>query len=153
MLDVKATGLALALLLTACGGGDTALCSGDVLAEVNAARATLRQCGATSYAAVQPLTTDAVLTQAAQRHAADLAKTGFTSHTGSDGSTVTDRAKAYGRPVGENVLTGDADIAHAMHDLLASPGHCQNIMNPNAVKFGAACVETDRAVWVQVFGV
>ena len=150
---MRVSTLLVALLLTACGGGDTALCSGDVLAEVNAARATPRQCGATSYAAVQPLTLNAVLTQAAQRHAADLAKTGATSHTGSDGSTVTDRAKAYRRPVGENVLTGDADLSRTMVDFLKSDGHCQNIMNPNAVKFGSACTQTDRAVWVQVFGV
>ena len=147
--------ITLSMMLTACGGGDASLCAGaeSVLSEVNTARATHRQCGAKIYAAAQPLKLDDVLTQAAQRHAADLANTGTTSHTGSDGSTVTDRARAYGRPVGENLLTGDANLSHAMSRLLGSPGHCQNIMNPDAIKFGAACVETYRAVWVQVFGV
>jgi len=147
--------IALALLLTACGGGDPAQCADaeTVLREVNDARSQPRQCGSTSYSETPPLALSAVLTQAAQRHAGDLAKTGETSHTGSDGSTVTDRARDYGRPVGENILTGDANLSHAMQSLLASPGHCENIMNPFAKEFGSACVQTDRSIWVQVFGI
>jgi uncharacterized protein YkwD len=147
--------IAIALLLTACGGGDPAQCSDadSVLREVNAARSEPRQCGATGYAATRPLVMSSVLTAAAQRHAQDIARSGKASHIGSDGSTVADRAKDYGRPVGENVVVGDADLPRAMRELLASPHHCENVMNPHARAFGSACVESDRTAWVQVFGV
>lgn len=144
------------LALTACGGGSDGIqCASAeaVLAEVNAARSEPRQCGGVNYSPVPPLSMSAVLTQAAERHAQDLAATGRASHVGSDGSTVTERAKAYGRPVGENVAAGQVDLEQVMSELLNSSGHCQNIMNPYAKQFGAACVESNRAVWVQVFGV
>lgn len=142
------------LLLTACGGGEHVQCASadQALNAVNAARAEARQCGGVSYAATHPLTLSEVLTQAAERHADDLARTGKASHIGSDGSTVSDRARSYGRPVGENVAVGQHDLYQVMRELLASPGHCQNIMNPYAIQFGAACQETGT-VWVQVFGV
>lgn len=143
------------LALAGCGGGDSAQCSGAeaMLAEVNVARTQPRQCGGVSYAAVPPLSMSAVLTQAAERHAGDLSRTGRASHVGSDGSTVTQRAAAYGRPVGENVAAGQVDLAQVMREWLASDGHCQNVMNPYAKQFGAACSVAGRSVWVHVFGV
>lgn len=151
--DLKA--LVIALLLTACGGGEPSRCSDadSLFSEVNKARSESRQCGGTSYAAIHPLVMSPVLTAAAERHAQDLAQSGKATHIGSDGSTVADRTKDYGRPVGENLVVGDVDLARAMRELLASEHHCENIMNPHARKFGAACVDADRTVWVQVYGI
>lgn len=149
----------LVALLTACGGGggDAPSCAADQLAAVNAARAAGAQCGAVAYGPVPPLVYDERLAAAASAHAEDMAAGGFGSHTGSDGSSVGERATRYGwtAPVGENVAAGlhTYDSAHAA--LMASAGHCINIMHPRATHFGSACATGKQpygTYWAQAFG-
>lgn len=158
---MKAGVVLTALLLSSCGGGGDEIACADLQQmhqAVNAARSESRYCGDKLYATAPPLRLSFSLTEAAERHAKDMASLGFVAHQGSDGSRVNDRAAAvgYSRPAGENVAGGTDDLDETMAEFLASPGHCANIMNPNAVEFGAACrpgAAPYRVYWAQVFGV
>lgn len=159
-MRLYSSSIAVIILAAACtGGGDEIACADmqQMHQAVNAARSESRYCGDKLYATAPPLRLSFSLTEAATRHAKDMAALGFVAHQGSDGSRVGDRAKAvgYSRWAGENVAGGTATLDDTMAEFLASPGHCQNIMNPNAVEFGAACVvgsEPYRIYWTQVFG-
>ena len=76
--------------------------------------------------------------KAAQDHADDLGFTGLTSHTGSDGSTMSQRIGKYGKwggQIGENINFGINEPEEAIIDLLIddgnpSRGHRKNLFNP-----------------------
>jgi uncharacterized protein YkwD len=130
-----------------------------ILALVNEARAQPRRCGAESFAAVHPLRWSNTLQEAAAGHAADMARHSYFSHTGRDGSNVTDRASRAGyawRAVGENIAAGQMQADAAVQGWLNSPGHCANLMAPAYTEMGAAfAVNTNSSAgiyWVQVFG-
>ncbi len=110
-------------------------------------------------AGLPPLRLAAKLSQAAQRHAEDMVRNRFFSHTGSDGSTLVDRARAVGynySMVGENIAAGGATPAATMRQWMNSPGHRQNILNRRftEIGFGYVSAPSDRYrhYWVQVFG-
>jgi uncharacterized protein YkwD len=172
-----------AVLLAACGGGGSDASAPDtigragsadnatdqgcgiqgfadqMLAEVNRVRAQGQQCGGTWQPAVPALGWNTALANAAAAHSSDMVAHNFVSHTGSDGSSVDDRAKAQGYTsggVGENLGGGHKNIPHLMQGLLASPAHCQNLMRADYTSFGAACARSDSTFykrhWTQVFG-
>jgi hypothetical protein len=64
----------------------------------------------------------------------------YFSHTGSDGSSPFDRIKAQGYVysyAGENLFAGNGvynDAGQAVSAWMNSPGHKQNILNPNSLK-------------------
>jgi len=67
----------------------------------------------------------------------------FFSHTGSNGSTLAQRVNATGyawSSLGENIAAGQTTVNTVVDGWIASPGHCANIMNPNFVHIGLACV-------------
>ncbi|ROV60399.1 CAP domain-containing protein [Vibrio ponticus] len=176
----------LALLLSACGGGEggssqsnqtgsqpsggggsqpsepndpQATFAEQMLAAVNNARATSRQCGSTYMPPVSALTWDYDLESAAFRHSSDMANGDFMSHTGSDGSSVADRVDATGYAwsrVGENIAVGQTSINAVVNAWLNSEGHCMNIMNADFEQMGASLVENHSGAygyyWTQVFG-
>ena len=152
--------LAAALAVSACGGGDNEASCPDLQAmhrAVNEARSQSRVCGDRLYGSAPPLRLSFVLSQAASRHTSDMASAGFVSHVGSDGSRVSTRAMAVGfrGSVGENVAGGTFPLEETMARFMESPAHCQNIMNPDATEFGAACsvgAPPYRVYWAQVFG-
>ncbi|MGB9755202.1 CAP domain-containing protein, partial [Roseiflexus castenholzii] len=78
------------------------------------------------------------LTQAARRHAYDLAAQGFGTHRGSDGSTPDDRARDAGHPwwTGEVALVGARDAADAVKIYRTSSPHWNALMNPDATVIG-----------------
>lgn len=79
------------------------------------------------------------LQAAAQFHADDLARRGGLSHTGSDGSSVTDRVRAAGYQacfVAENIARGQPDVTSVIAAWVNSPGHYRNLVNPAAQHFG-----------------
>ncbi|HAS6436329.1 TPA: CAP domain-containing protein [Vibrio parahaemolyticus] len=166
----------LALLLSACGGdgessapvengsqntGSTSLqgtFAEQMLAAVNSARSTKQQCGATTMPPVGALTWSYDLESAAYRHSSDMANSDFMSHTGSDGSTLSDRVNATGyawSAIGENVAVGQSSINAVVNAWLSSEGHCLNIMSADFDKMGASLVENHSAsygyYWTQVF--
>lgn len=130
-----------------------------MLALVNQARASARQCGSSFYPAAAPLAWNCDLRQAATRHSEDMAGNDFFDHTGSDGSTirerVTDTGYAWSR-IAENIAAGYRSEAAVVAAWLDSAGHCANIMGPAYVDMGSSLVETNQAsyptYWTQVFG-
>lgn len=148
------------LALVACGGGGNDLSCPDLQAmhrAVNELRTTPRMCGDRLYGAAPALRLSFSLSQAAARHAGDMASAGFVAHTGSDGSSVAARAGAVGYrgSVGENVAGGTLSLEETTVRFAESPGHCANLMNPDAGEVGVACsvgVAPYRMYWVQVFG-
>ncbi|GIW02595.1 MAG: hypothetical protein KatS3mg058_3998 [Roseiflexus sp.] len=78
------------------------------------------------------------LTQAARRHAYDLAARGEGGHIGSDGSTPHDRARDAGYPwwAGEVSLSAALDAADAVKIYRSSPPHWNALMNPDLTVIG-----------------
>ncbi len=107
----------------------------DVLAIVNAHRAAGAVCGSTSFGAAPALVMDSRLRTAARLHSQDMAASNYFSHTSLDGRTFSQRMSATGfngaKPWGENIGAGYPSPAAVMAGLMASPGHCSNIMNPS----------------------
>lgn len=130
----------------------------DLLNAVNRARAAGATCGTTKMAPAKALTWDSLLAKAAQRHSDDMASKDFMSHTGSDGSSMSQRVSDTGydwRTVGENVAAGHRSVTAVMEAWMKSDGHCRNIMNPNFTEFAAAMTSNDRSTygmyWTQTF--
>ncbi len=136
----------------------TANVADDVLRLVNAARAQSQRCGHASYAAAPPLQLNTLLGRAAQAHADDMLRYDYFEHAGHDGSTPAQRVAdtGYGyRVVGENLALGPESPEEAVRGWMASPGHCQNIMDPRFGELGVAFAVTrsgkPRIYWVQEF--
>lgn len=127
----------------------------QVVALVNAERAT---------AGCNPLTIQPQLNQAALAHSEDMALNDFFSHTGSNGSSVTDRMEAAGytnwTAAGENIAAGQTTPAEVMNSWMNSPGHRANILNCDFADIGVGYyfLENDTGTenwfhyWTQVFG-
>jgi len=100
----------------------------------------------------EPLTWSDRLANAAVRHCNDMSRNNHFSHTGTDGSTVGDRARDAGydwNTVGENIAQGQRSIDQVMDDWMNSPGHRENILRDEFTQVGAAEVSF---YWTQVFG-
>lgn len=150
----------------ACGGG--MLCVSGVCEQpseivgvwtlTNDARATGANCGSEgNFGPANPLDLDPELNIAAQAHADDMAANNFFSHTGSDGSSFSQRifrTNFTGSPVGENIAAGYNSPQAAVNGWLTSDGHCRNMLNPQATKLGVgyALGGPYGTLWVQVFG-
>lgn len=86
------------------------------------------------------LVENAALTQAARRHAQDMATNHLTGHTGSDGTHSGDRMMQEGftgAPVGEVVGGGDLTPQSKVQGWMDSPNHRALILAPDAVYFGS----------------
>lgn len=114
------------------------------LSAVNTARA---------GAGLAPVAYAPALEQVAQAHARDMARTGFFSHEGSDGSSVGERARRAGYGfclIAENIAKGQGDLRSVMADWMASAGHRRNILQDRATEVGLA--RADGNIWVMVLG-
>ncbi len=133
----------------------------EILAAVNAARATPRRCGARAFDAAAPLVWDEALAAAALAHSRDMATSRQFAHRGSDGSEVATRATRAGyvwKLVGENIAAGQPTAQEAVAGWIESPGHCANLMNPAFTGMGAGYAISRAKLpgfvyWTQVFGV
>jgi uncharacterized protein YkwD len=129
-----------------------------VLVLANEARSQSRRCGGKFFAAAPPLKLVGALNDAAREHAKDMAKHSVLAHEGTDGSTpavrVTREHYAW-RIVGENVASGPTSADEVMAGWLASPHHCENLMEPRYTEMGIAYTvdpQSDSGVyWAQVF--
>jgi uncharacterized protein YkwD len=124
-----------------------------MLLYVNKARSADCMCGNEPKTAVAPLIWDDALTKSALKHANDMARRKFFSHTGSDKSTVSQRVDKAGfnwKAVGENLAMGYEEESAAVDGWMGSTGHCKNIMNSEFTHIGAAR-SRDGKYWVQVF--
>jgi len=90
---------------------------------------------------LSPVTLNDKLIKASKIHANDLAQSGDASHTGSDGSTHSDRVQRQGyyfSIAAENVATGQKSWKKVFEAWQKSPGHNANLLLPEATEFGAA---------------
>lgn len=113
----------------------------DMVDHINDARSRSRSCGDVYYEAAGPVQWNELLADAAQNHSDDMADNDFFSHTGSDGSSFSERIARTvyaGVPMGENIHSGSYTSESAVNSWLDSPGHCAIIMNPDAAEIGAA---------------
>ncbi|GAA3968405.1 CAP domain-containing protein [Allohahella marinimesophila] len=131
-----------------------------MLDAVNKARAAARSCGGTSHGAVPALSWSCQLDSAATRHARDMVNNNIFSHTGSDGSSMSERITAAGyswSAAAENIAAGQSSVGTAMNGWLASEGHCRNIMSSGVTQLGAALATAEPGTaaysryWVQNF--
>lgn len=120
----------------------TVAVSGSIMSLLNAQRASQGRA---------PLVEDARLSQASQAHAQDMVAGAYFSHTGRDGSSFADRARAagYNCPAAENIASGQRTEAEVMTAWFNSPGHRRNILLPDAAQYG---VGRAGNVWVMTFG-
>lgn len=131
----------------------------EMLRLVNRARSRGRDCGDVTFKAAPALRWNCRLYAAAFAHSQDMIDYDYFDHEGSDGSTVGIRVTKTGydwRAVGENIAAGYPDNEQVVENLLSSPTHCENIMDPKFRDFGSAVIPTEEAhyynYWTQVFG-
>ena len=123
----------------------------EIISLINGFRSSSQNCGGAVYPAVPPLAWNDSLGKAAVLHSADMAVHNFFSHTGSDGSSFSQRAYNQGfsgQPYGENIAAGSSTPQAAFNQWVNSPGHCANMMNnySNVVGFGEA-FKSDSDYW------
>ncbi|WP_299282478.1 CAP domain-containing protein [uncultured Tateyamaria sp.] len=134
----------LALVLVMVLGASAGHADPAVLAAVNAERAAKGR-SALAY--------DAQLEAAAAAHAQDMARAGFFSHTGSDGSDISVRLQRVGYPFcfgAENIAAGQRSLNEVMAAWMGSPGHRKNILHRKAEEVGLAQGPGNH--WVMVLG-
>ena len=113
----------------------------DTLQRINSYRAAGATCGTQRFAPAAPVAWNARLEQAAHKHARDMAARRALSHTGSDGSNMSDRVarEAYAfSALGENVSAGYTSVSDALAGWMRSPGHCANMMSKSFREVGVA---------------
>lgn len=110
-----------------------------------------------------PLTPDAALNEAAQRHADDMLTRGYFGHVSPEGCDAMDRYLAAGgekwRKVGENVgqcaecgAPGPESIRLFQQGWMESPEHRRNVLDPGYRRFGFGVAAADgRQFAVQAF--
>ena len=129
----------------------------DFLTRVNAERTTR---------GLAPLRYRPELLDAARFQSLDMAYNGFFGHEGPDGRHPDDRVAAFDRSAlieatSENVAMVEVvrgrwnqkDAVERLHgNLMDSPGHRANILDPNVTDVAMGVIRTERGVWItQVF--
>jgi uncharacterized protein YkwD len=98
----------------------------------------------------RPLKWDAALFSAASGHSLDMARRNYFEHRTPEGADVASRASAVRYPwktVGENIAAGVRSMPEAVQTWLASPDHCENILNPQFQDVAVACVAQAGTEW------
>ena len=111
----------------------------DLIRRLNAERAS---------AGLPALAADAGLVTIARIRSSDMAAKGYFSHTSPEGQSAFSLLDQWGIPyswAGENLARnnyplGDT-VAVAVRDLMASPPHRDNILNPNYTRVGVGYAE------------
>lgn len=93
------------------------------------------------------------LNKAAQRHAQDMSRKNYFSHTSKDGTSWITRIRRTGwsDPGGENIARGFSNASSVTSAWMNSPGHRRNIVNCKFRNLGVGYVKSGR-YWVQDFG-
>ncbi len=130
-----------------------------VLELTNAARAVGHRCGRREFGPAPPLRYSAQLARAALEHSRDMAAHSYLSHTGRDGSTPGERISRTGytwRIAGENIAAGPTSASEVTAGWLASPEHCENLMDPRFTEMAVAYEVDPRSragvYWTEEFG-
>jgi uncharacterized protein YkwD len=111
----------------------------DLTSRLNAERAA---------AGLSALAIDTDLVAVARIRSQDMASRGYFSHTSPEGQTAFSLLDQRGIPyswAGENLARNNYPLAEtvavAIHDLMASPSHRDNILNPNYTRVGVGYAE------------
>jgi uncharacterized protein YkwD len=101
----------------------------------------------------KPLKFSKRLTTAAQRHATDMSKQDYFSHTSLNGTTWDQRIERAGwkKPAGENIAYGFASATEVLQGWWESPGHKRNLLDCKFKYIGVGYA-ADGEYWVQDFG-
>jgi uncharacterized protein YkwD len=110
-----------------------------------------------------PLQLNLKLSSAAQAHSEDMALRDYFSHTGSNGSSSSDRVLNAGYNysyVGENIAAGYTTPEEVVQGWINSPGHRANILNANFKEIGIGYYHLEHDTgsinynyyWTQEFG-
>jgi len=98
-----------------------------------------------SAAGMAQLSAHGCVVYVAQIRSNDMANLGYFSHTSPSGQTAFSLLSSYGIPygwAGENLARNNypdsETVAVAIRDLMASPSHRDNILNPNYTQMGVA---------------
>lgn len=152
------TWLILAVPFTPPLAADANSIAAELLQRINTARAQSRRCGGRQFPAAPPLQPNVMLRAAAELHAHDMLDHNYFSHEGHDGSNPAERVLAAGyryRITGENIAFGPENAAQAVQGWIASPDHCENLMDArfvdSGVAFAASSSGAPRIYWVQEF--
>jgi uncharacterized protein YkwD len=125
----------------------------DMLKEVNALRQKGCKCpDGKNYPPAPLLKRNSKLDKSANAHAADMKRRDFFSHTGSDGSSFSDRFTRAGYEwsnAAENIAYNYTSVSAVVKGWRESAGHCHNMMNPKYKEIGSGKV---GAYWVQDLG-
>lgn len=122
----------------------------QVLAEVNALRASGAQCGPRQMPPAPPLAWSDALFSAAARHSRDMAGKDYFDHLDAQGRRAGQRALAEGyrwRAVAENIAGGDGSVALVMRGWRRSAPHCQAMLEAAYAEVGVACVDRPESRW------
>jgi len=101
-----------------------------------------------SFPPAGPVMMNRELQVAARCHSTDMTSENFFSHTGSDGSSFSQRARRAGYgggPRGENIAAGNGTAAATVTQWVNSDGHCRNLMNASIDRMGIG-YSYDRSV-------
>ncbi|ETK80308.1 hypothetical protein L915_13997 [Phytophthora nicotianae] len=108
---------------------------------------------------LSPLCMNTKLQNAAQGHSDDMAAKDYMSHTGSDGSKMSERIQRAGydrTAAGENVAAGHTSVEEVMTAWMHSPRHRDNILRKKFTMFGCGYAYTESSTykhyWTQNFG-
>jgi uncharacterized protein YkwD len=131
----------------------------EVITLINQKRAAGATCGATYYGPAPALTKHDNLRCSARVHSKDMGTNNFFSHTGSNGSTFSQRMTSAGyawTAAAENIGAGYTTPTAAVNGWMASEGHCKNIMSKTYVHVGVgyqySSTATYKHYWTQNFG-
>jgi uncharacterized protein YkwD len=122
----------------------------EALLRVNAARSAGHRCGARAMAPAPALGWDVSLYAAANSHSQDMARRNYFEHRSPEGQGVRQRALAQHYParvMGENIAGGDTSVAQVMQSWLASPEHCENLMDAEFRDVAVACARQAGTEW------
>lgn len=107
----------------------------------NEARAHGAPCGRRRMPPAPALRPSSVLNAAADVHATDMARQGYFDHLDHNGRTPADRVQRAGyreAMIGENIAYGPATPEEVVNGWLASPEHCENLMDARFTEMGLA---------------
>ena len=131
----------------------------QLIAELNAARAVARDCGATHFNAAPALVgPNRYMTRVAAGQASTMAAASTLSHT--PGLTTALGSAGYKATLAMDLIAGDSGSGTAASTVagwLASPQHCAVVMDPNWVDVGtgyatnAASTTSLKHFWIAVF--
>lgn len=99
-----------------------------------------------------PLALNLTLNDVAEKHSQDMATRNYFSHQGLDGSQPWDRMRADGYSysrAAENIAFGQPTPQEVVTAWMNSPGHRQNILDPNLKDIGVGYY---NGYWTQNFG-